>query len=151
MGLSSPTPLLIQFFMSAICQDTLEVSIWLSDVASLLWEASVYCSKALVLLTKGSKRCRSPHRHHLTPSQRILATVTLLPHYLRQRSTKLPFSITLFINQMADTSMDNTGHVNAHSIVSLAGANDAGNLLVTAGRGDVSVLHWIFMPFASRG
>lgn len=85
-----------------------------------------------MLLTEGSKRCRSP-RHHLTPSQRILATVTLLPHYLRQRSAKLPSSITLFINQMADTSMDNTEHVNAHSIISIAWANDAGYLLATAG------------------
>lgn len=51
---------------------------------------------------------------------------------------------------MADTSMDHTGHVNAHSIVSVAGVNDAGNLLVTAGRVNVSVLHWIFTEITDR-
>lgn len=80
----------------------------------LLWG----CEGASHAADGGSKRCCcccccSPH-HHLTPSQCILATVTLLPHYLRQRSAKLPSSITLFINQMADTSLDNTIHVNVH-------------------------------------
>lgn len=78
------------------------------------------CEGASHAADGGSKRCCSPH-HRLTPSQRILATVTLLPHCSRQRSAKLPSSITLFINQMADTSMDNTLHV-----------NDAGYLLATA-------------------
>lgn len=81
----------------------------------LLWG----CEGASHAADGGSKRCCccccccSPH-HHLTPSQCILATVTLLPHYLRQRSAKLPSSITLFINQMADTSLDNTTHVSVH-------------------------------------
>lgn len=71
------------------------------------------CEGASHTADGGSKRCCSP-RHHLTHSQRILATVTLLLHYLRQRSTKLPSAITLFINQMADTSLDNTAHITAH-------------------------------------
>lgn len=50
-----------------------------------------------VLLTEGAKRHRGTH-HHLSPSQRLLATVPLLPHRLRQRSAKLPSWITLFIN-----------------------------------------------------
>lgn len=66
------------------------------------------CEGASHAADGGSKRCCSPHRH-LARSQRILATVTLLPHYLRQRSAELPSAITLFINQMADTS-----HVTAH-------------------------------------
>lgn len=65
-------------------------------------------------LMEGANAAAVPHNHHLNPSQRILATVTLLPHYLRQRSTKLPSSITLFINQMADTSLDNTVRVTKH-------------------------------------
>lgn len=88
------------------------------NVPVYCWGGVVYllfwgCEGASHTADGESKRCCSPH-HHLTPSQRILATVTLLPHYLRQRSAELPSSITLFINQMADTSLDNTVHVTAH-------------------------------------
>lgn len=118
MGLLSPAPLVSSYFFMSLhfarircrfqsgkakCQFTV------GGEYLLLWS----CEGASHTADGGSKHCRSPH-HHLTPSQRILATVTLLHHYLRQWSTKLPSSITLFINQIADTSLDNAVHVNAH-------------------------------------
>lgn len=79
--------------------------------------ASIYCSEAvnerLMLLMEGANSAAVPTTI-LPPSQRILATMTLLPHYLRQSSTKLPSSITLFINQMVDTSLDYRVHVSEH-------------------------------------
>lgn len=61
-----------------------------------------------MLLMEGANSAAVPTTI-LPPSQRILATMTLLLHYLRQPAAKLPSSITLFITQMVDTSLDYRG------------------------------------------
>lgn len=98
--------------MIAVCGDILEISICGSESASLLWVVSIYCSEAvkerLTLLMEGANSAAVPTTV-LPPSQCILATMTLLPHYLRQPVAKLPSSITLFITQMVDTSLDYWG------------------------------------------
>lgn len=70
------------------------------------WEAALHAADG------GSKHCCSPH-HHLTPSQRILATVTLLSHYLRQQSTQTSF-LDNFIYKPDGRHMGNSIHITAH-------------------------------------
>lgn len=92
----------------------------------------VYCGRRVFiaprLLTRVSYCCSS--HHHLTSSQRILATVTLLTRCLRQQSTKLPSSITLFIYTRWLTRLWITPFMSQR--ISINGANHAGYLGLTA-------------------